>query len=209
MPLKGMRAIGPVLLLVLCLAGCDVPKFVKTPLTPRTRVSYPSLGVSFELPKQAERRAARYELLPGDEKMTMQMYNIRARLTVAMHPTRGSAFSEPCYWLLLEFDRIDKNEYERFLEGKAKQLNGILGGPDHWKRVASPSGIPEISSYMMPGIQNWQENLVMRRSVALDNGDVVVAGVKLVNNPGAFPDKEEDIKELVKILQSIQPLKAQ
>jgi hypothetical protein len=186
--------------LLLNISGCCTAKgLVKTQLINRKRVSYPSLGITLELPKNGITPCKRYLIHVWDGRVFQTNAHLRAVMLIGMHPVWTGPMTEPLDLLELYIARTTPDEFAKFLMGKQVNLNRVFG--EQLKAFQS-----EVTSYVMHERHGPLIFLVFRKDIRLPGGDIVVAGARLVNNGGVVPDKEEDIRAITEILNSIQPL---
>jgi hypothetical protein len=184
----------------LSFAGCCTTKgLVKTPLGQMTRENYTSLGVSLELPKPSNNPCAKSQMNLNYSSVFQTNARLKSELMILMHPYWFGATVEPRYCLSLYVARVAPSEFEMFLNGKHDYLNRIYGRE---VKTLQPGQV----SYAMNEPHGTRIFLVFRKDIRLPDGDIVVAGARLVNNDGVIPNKEEDIAAIKAILQSVRPL---
>ena len=186
-------------ILSLAVAGCCAPNgLVKTPLNDRKCVSYPSLGITIDLPKQSKDIYACYTLQLYDFTKSEAVPDVKFDLVACMHPVWfGSMLVEPDYLLVFHVSRVSSKEYNKFLIGD-QYLNGIYGDkPEPFKEA--------VVQYEMKEKHGERQFLVFRKDIKLPDGDIVVAGERLRKNV-YIPNKEDDLKAIVEILNFVKPL---
>jgi hypothetical protein len=142
---------------------------------------------------------AKYALDVEDSPAFQSNACMKAEMYIEMHYVWAGANVEPTPMLDFFIARLTPKEYADLLKGDEIYLNRVFGN----KLKAFQS---VVVIYSIAESHSWRHFLVFRKDVQLKDGDVVVAGARLVDNKGVVPNKEEDVKSITEILNSITSL---
>ena len=180
------------------LHGCsERTGLVKTPLQDLVKTNFLGLGISMDIPQQPKRMWGRYQI-HADEGVSSQDKGL---VVLALHPIGGGGLAEPGHALEFYLVRFSEKQFQAFLNGKHSLCGAI---PFSSSPLSFQENVAARTGMKHPPDGN--EYLCFRKDTKLPNGDVVAAGASLLNNEGAIPNKESDIKAIETMLNSIQPL---
>jgi len=198
-----LRNISFIVLIVLSLGVggcCTADGLVKTELNNRKHFEYPSLGISMELPKQSWNFCAGYPLNIYDGSTFEINSHVKSQLVAFMHPVWfGNPLVEPDYLLVIKISRLTPKEFDGFLNGDPYLFGGYGDKQEPFRK--------DLVQYETKEKHGNRQYLVFRKDIKLSDGDIVIAGAELRNNVN-FPyfNREEDIKAIMEILNSVKPL---
>lgn len=179
-------------------ASCFSEGLKRTPLDKLENQKFASLGISIDLPSKINNN---YYLKLYDDNGYQKNSESKGALIIAMHPFASGTLSESNYILDLKIIRLTKSQFEDFINGK--NLNLQMDEFKYFKNKLQgiQPTIVESSFQDRKGVF-----VIFRKDIPLANGDIVVAGAKLLHEVHNLNYESEDKEAIKKILNSIKSL---
>ena len=191
-----------VILIANCCLGCVIPKgLYRTSWENMSRRELQGLGVSILIPKQPANPFGKYtfEYIDNASDEFVKYVGCEAMLFLLMHPLwSGQFLTEPEYLIKIYFRRMSKSQFSSFKEGEILSLLKSVSGP---RPVYSSI---HSTSYVDP--RRELNYFVFQKDVKLPNNDFVVVEATVLDCERINAKQDIDISEVLKIINSIQPL---
>lgn len=188
---------------MIILFGCSTPYgLVKTPNMDPERQVFPSLGISAEIPREAECEYSKYVLKVYESEYYQKYSDCKVTLSIRMHPYWfGSALAEPQYILNFTFHRLSSVAFEKFKNGKHLVVNSNICFKNYSSIFSSNIN---MMNYKEP--DSIREFLLFRKVLILPDGDAVLCGARLERIYEKNNNETDDINTVRQLIDSIKIL---